>query len=161
MGDDRRFQVFADMIEKQFSVSIYKRIADIAGGKGYLQVALRKKGYDVITFDKRKKEKRAQVNDLKFQYRFFSSEIKDQFDLLAGMHPDEATDVIIVEAIRRKIPFIVVPCCVKPYATVLFNRYKYPIWMNHLKNIAIKAGYDVNELHLKISGKNTAIIGRP
>lgn len=35
--------------------------------------------------------------------------------LVLGMHPDEATDNIVDYAIRERIPFAVVPCCVFPH----------------------------------------------
>ena len=32
--------------------------------------------------------------------------------LLAGMHPDQATEPIVDAALRLKLPFAIVPCCV-------------------------------------------------
>ncbi len=31
---------------------------------------------------------------------------------LVGMHPDEATELIVDYALQKRIPFAVVPCCV-------------------------------------------------
>ena len=31
---------------------------------------------------------------------------------IAALHPDEATDAIVDTAVRRRIPFVIVPCCV-------------------------------------------------
>lgn len=31
---------------------------------------------------------------------------------IAALHPDEATDAIVDTAVQRRIPFVVVPCCV-------------------------------------------------
>ena len=31
---------------------------------------------------------------------------------IVALHPDEATDAIVSVAIRRKVPFVIVPCCV-------------------------------------------------
>lgn len=161
MGDSRRFEQFAELISKHFPPKYYKSIADIAGGKGYLQIALKEKGYhNIITFDKRKKKKRAPFGNLNFRYQFFNSNIKEEFDLLVGLHPDEATDVIITEAIKRNIPFIVCPCCVKPYAIMFNQQYNFTNWINHLKRIAIKAGYRIKENYLKMTGKNLVLIGK-
>lgn len=161
MGDNRRFNLFAELISKQLPPNLYKNIADVAGGKGYLQFALKQKGYkNIITFDKRKKEKRVNVNNLNYSYRFFSSNIKEDFDLLVGMHPDESTDLIIVEAIKRSIPFIICPCCVKPYAVIFNKQHNYTNWIEHLKNIATKANYDVQEFALKMTGKNIVLMGK-
>jgi hypothetical protein len=76
------------------------------------------------------------------------------------MHPDEATDVIIVEAAKRNIPFAIVPCCIKPSAVVYRGQYKYDEWVKHLKNVAQKLGYDAYEKQLKMSGRNLVIYGR-
>jgi hypothetical protein len=112
MGDSLRFKVFANYIKTNFPK--VKSIADIAGGKGCLQVELRKLGYTVTTYDKR--HVRISRN-LSYKYAYFDNRVKDHYDLLIGMHPDEATDVIVTEAIKRNIPFCVVPCCVIPHAT--------------------------------------------
>ena len=42
MGDPRRFSLFADVIAANFPSNL--PVADVAGGKGYLQVALRQRG---------------------------------------------------------------------------------------------------------------------
>lgn len=157
MGDSRRFDLFAKFIRDNFPNC--KNIADVAGGQGYLQIALRNYGYNVITFDKRK-GKRSITGKFEYQYRYFDSSVKGNFDLIVGMHPDEATDVIIVEAAKRNIPFAIVPCCIKPSAVVYRGQYKYDEWVKHLKNVAQKLGYDVYEKQLKMSGRNLVIYGR-
>ncbi|MDI3467824.1 MAG: hypothetical protein OJF50_006645 [Nitrospira sp.] len=43
MGDPRRFHAFAEVIVKHLHPSM--AIADVAGGKGYLQAALRERGF--------------------------------------------------------------------------------------------------------------------
>ena len=32
--------------------------------------------------------------------------------LVVGLHPDEATDAIVLSAVAARVPFAVVPCCV-------------------------------------------------
>lgn len=55
MGDTRRFRLMADLIARNVSDRSIP-VADVAGGKGYLQAELRQRGFrDVISFDKRKK----------------------------------------------------------------------------------------------------------
>lgn len=157
MGDARRFDVFANFIHSNFPNC--KKIADIAGGKGYLQVALRNRGYDVITFDKRKGRKN-RPGKFEFQYRYFDSSVKEDFDLMVGMHPDEATDVIIVEAAKRNIPFAIVPCCVMPNAIPYWGQRSYKQWIEHLKKSAQKLGYQVYEKQLKMNGCNLVLYGR-
>lgn len=51
MGDRRRFDLFAKMIMREFPAA--RRIADVAGGRGWIQVALRELGHPaaVVTMD--------------------------------------------------------------------------------------------------------------
>jgi hypothetical protein len=155
MGDGRRFELFATFIKNNFPK--VKKIADVAGGKGHLQLALKKYGYSVTTFDKRK----TRVNKTKFEYRFFNDKIKEEFDLIVGMHPDEATDVIIIEATKRKVPFAIVPCCVMPNEVIYWGQHCYKDWLEHLKRIAESKNYIVRESILKMNGRNIILIGTP
>lgn len=41
-------------------------------------------------------------------------EIFQKVKLFVGFHPDEATEAIVDLAIKKQIPFIIVPCCVFP-----------------------------------------------
>jgi hypothetical protein len=160
MGDSRRFNLFAKFIKDNFPPEKYPKVADIAGGKGYLQTALRSYGYNVTTFDKRK-GRRNRPNRFQYQYRYFDRNIEEEFDLLVGMHPDEATDVIIAEAARRKTPYAVVPCCVKPtVSNIEFrNAYNYTNWIKHLKNFAAKLNLTANEAYLRMTGKRLVLYG--
>ena len=40
--------------------------------------------------------------------------------LIFGLHPDEATEDIVLAALKENVPFAVVPCCVFP--TLFSNR---------------------------------------
>lgn len=154
MGDTRRFDLFADFIKSNFPNC--NKVADIAGGKGYLQIALKERGFNVTTFDKRKYK----ANKINYQYRYFDSTVKENFDLMVGMHPDEATDVIIVEAAKRSIPFAIVPCCIMPNAIPYWGQHSYKQWIEHLKKSAQKLGYQVYEKQLKMNGCNLVLYGR-
>ena len=160
MGDSRRFDLFSKVIERNFPPKQYPYVADVAGGKGYLQTALRESGYNVTTFDKRK-GKRNRPGRFQYQYRYFDEKIKDEFDLLVGMHPDEATDVIIVEAAKRNVPFVVCPCCVKPSAVLYWGKHSYGYWMKHLRKLAVERKFQITETVLPMDGKNQVLIGRP
>lgn len=160
MGDSRRFDLFAKVVANNFPPEKFSRVADVAGGAGYLGIALKERGYGkVILFDKRKKHVRAKGID--FRYQYFGPSVKDPFDILVGMHPDEATDVIIVEAARRKIPFAVCPCCVKPTAKPYFGQHTYKLWVEHLKRLAIQLEFKLMETTLPMNGKNIVLVGRP
>ena len=161
MGDKRRFDLFAALVARNFNPSHYATVADIASGKGKLQYALRGRGYHrVVSFDKRKKHN-IRPSGYNFQHRYFSESVKENFSLLVGMHPDEATDVIIVEAAKRGVPFVVCPCCVKPSALPFWGPHKYNAWMKHLRLLADGLNFMTAEAQLKMSGRNVCLIGRP
>ena len=158
MGDTRRFDLFGVYIMRHATTTT--RIADIAGGKGILQANLRQHGFlRVETFDKRSKHKRG--GGMNYKHRLFTPQLAQGFQLLVGMHPDEATDVIIVSAIKNHIPFIVCPCCIKPTLTVYRGKRYYEGWVNHLENVATSGGYSITRTHLKMQGNNIVIHGRP
>jgi hypothetical protein len=162
MGDRRRFNEFGNLIVKQFPYN--KIVADIAGGKGYLNLNLSERGYNVTTFDN---PIGARVKNIKYNHRFFNSNIINHYDLLVGMHPDGATDLIIEQAWVRKIPFAIVPCCIYP------RKFKFEkniskiklsnldLWLEHLIILSQSLNF-VSSIHeLKINGRNIALIGRP
>jgi hypothetical protein len=109
-------------------------------------------GYKVTTFDIRNKF----VKGLNYRHTLFNKELKDDFSLLVGLHPDEATDVIITEAARRKIPFVICPCCEKPTDTTFWGGK----WVDHLTKYAEKLGFQVTKTQLPIVGKNVVLIGK-
>jgi hypothetical protein len=158
MGDSRRFDTFAKEIAKHFP-RCYK-IGDIAGGKGYLQLALRDLGFEkVTTYDTRFDSRR--VKNIDYRYQLFDNAVKEEFNLLVGMHPDEGTDQIIVNASRRHIPFMVVPCCIKPSAVQYWGSHKTKLWFEHLISLAYASGTkSVQVLKLPINGKNTVLFGK-
>lgn len=158
MGDRRRFDIFAKAIAKRYP--LWFRIADVAGGKGYLQLALKEQGFkDVTTFEPKVRKQRMRKG--KFCWREFNNNIENEFDLLVGLHPDEATDVIIIEAAKKRIPFAIVPCCVKPTYIVWLKNVKFSTWIKHLQVLAEKNGFETELFKLKMNGKNVAIFGRP
>jgi hypothetical protein len=157
VGDKHRFDLLAALIEYHFP-NRDARIADIAGGQGWLQLALRERGYSyVVTFDKRKMRKRRR--GLEYQYRWFDFGVREEFDLLVGMHPDEATDIIVVEACRRGVPFVVCPCCVMPNATTMWAAHNYRNWLDHLEREARRRGYGTERFYLRMNGKNAVLKG--
>jgi len=156
VGDSRRYHEFAKFIAKNFSDRSL-RIADVAGGKGYLQLSLRELGYqNVKTFDKRYKR----LHKINYQYGWFSYDTNEHFDLVVGMHPDEGTDHIIEYAKKNQSNFVVCPCCVKPSARPFTSpKSDFANWLNHLKRLA--NGFRLGETQLRISGKNTILWGVP
>lgn len=156
MGDSRRFQLFAQAVKRNFPPREYCKVADIAGGKGHLQLALREAGYeDVTTFDLRPRR----AKGVTYKNFLFTPETKGSFDLLIAMHPDEATDVTIYAAARMNIPFIICPCCIKP--TLLPKEaISKRQWIHQLRMYAVKNGFSCETLTLPMQGDNVVIVGR-
>lgn len=104
-GDPGRFEAVADFVGKRFSGKV-KFIADVAGGQGMLARFLNKKynfktdvidprGYTLVGVQSRKEEYRA--------------DMASYYDLIVGIHPDEALKDVVNSALIR--PVVVIPCC--------------------------------------------------
>lgn len=155
MGDRRRFDIFADFIARQIKDKS-ARIADVAAGGGYLSFALRERGFKYITPFEPYPRRGGQVRRLGIQARLFDDGSK--FDVLVGMHPDEATDVILDEAIKHRLRAIVVPCCAKPTRWVYWGaKGSVRDWCASLKRQAERRGLWLNETILKMTGANTVL----
>ncbi len=118
MGDERRATVFAEFIARNFPAARFPRVADVAGGMGYLSVELRARGYVATVVDPRpsapcrrdrKALRRAGVGLPPRLKRGIEDCRLDEFDLLVGMHPDQATEPLAKLAAQK--PVAVVPCC--------------------------------------------------
>lgn len=159
MGDSRRFHLFSSLISSHFS-DRRLRIADVAAGKGKLKGELYRLGYTRVTaWDRRHKlakRRPGQVYQL-FDYK----QAPRDYQLVVGMHPDEATDHIILYAVRHRVPFIVCPCCVKPSAAGYAGAPFFPAWYRHLERIAKEGRMEIETVKLPMEGKNTVMMGRP
>ena len=159
MGDSRRFDVFASFVATQFPNKNLK-IADVAGGKGYLALALREQGYrDITIIDPKRRLKKKVNHRATFLAIPFTETLDRRFDLVLGMHPDEATDHIIRYSVKHGSPFVVCPCCIKPSAVAYWGSAKFHLWIAHLKRMAV--GFSIREYLLKMSGKNLVLVGEP
>lgn len=157
MGDARRFDTFAKLIAKNIPVTA--DIADVAGGKGYLQAALRQRGYKKVTsWDKRK---RCATGRAGYRYGWFDHRTAPAYDAVVAMHPDEGTDEAIVYACKHRVPALVCPCCIKPSAEVYWGDGNYKDWCAHLTRLAVRGGMDVTWTTLPIQGRNDVMILRP
>src|SRR3989344_567318 len=104
-GDPNRFQVLADYIAKNYTGKV-KTIADVAGGQGMLTRILSKKyNFDAEVIDTRDYVLKG-VTHRKEEY---NSEMASYYDLIIGLHPDEATRAVVASALIR--PTILIPCC--------------------------------------------------
>lgn len=104
-GDESRFEEVAEFVYGRFGNSI-KYIADVAGGQGMLSRILNKKyNYDAEVIDPR----HYQVVGVKNRECEYRSDMAGFYDLIIGLHPDEAVREVVESAKIR--PVLVVPCC--------------------------------------------------
>ncbi len=153
MGDKTRFCKFALMVQQY--IPLEARVVDVAGGKGYLQMALRQLGYrDVTSWDKRKKYSRGRG----YRYGWFSWNCQEPYDAVVAMHPDEGTDHALIYAARRGVPALVCPCCIRPSAENFWGQHKYGAWCQHLEKLVTDRGGGVSWLKLGMSGRNDVML---
>ena len=104
-GSVDRFEEVADFIHNKFGNSI-KYIADVAGGQGMLSRILNKKyNYESEVIDPRHYQV-VGVNNRECEYK---SSMADYYDLVVGLHPDEAIKEVVESA--KISPILVLPCC--------------------------------------------------
>lgn len=104
-GDPQRFEAVADFVAKRF-LGKAKFLADVAGGQGMLARILKKhynfeaevvdpRGWTLVGVASRAEE--------------YQSNMAEFYDLIIGLHPDEALRDIVESAKVR--PVILIPCC--------------------------------------------------
>ena len=104
-GAEDRFDKVAEFVYQKFGRKI-KYIADVAGGQGLLSRILNKKyGYESEVIDPRGYT----LVGVQNRQNEYSSEMADYYDLIIGLHPDEATREVAKSAFKK--PVLVVPCC--------------------------------------------------
>ena len=104
-GDPARFEVVAEFIHNHYGSAV-RFIADVAGGQGMLCRILRKKyNYDCEVVDSRGWTLRG----VSSRSEDFDASMAGYYDLVIGLHPDEATHTVAQAACIR--PAVLVPCC--------------------------------------------------
>ena len=104
-GDPNRFEVVADFVIERFSGGV-KYVADVAGGKGLLTRVLSKRGNFICELiDPRK----TVVKGIRHRAEEFRAEMANYYDLLVGLHPDDALRELVNAALIR--PVVLIPCC--------------------------------------------------
>lgn len=104
-GDDIRFEIMAKFIYERYGRSI-KYIADVAGGQGLLTRILNKSySYHSEVIDPRG----FTLKGVPSRQCEYNAEMASFYDLIIGLHPDEATRPVVESAMDR--PVIVIPCC--------------------------------------------------
>ncbi|MDO8498829.1 MAG: hypothetical protein Q7S44_03515 [bacterium] len=104
-GDPARFDVVAEYISQNYHGKI-TRIADVAGGQGMLCRILNKKyNFECEVVDPRSFTLVGVPN----RAEEYQAEMADYYDLIVGIHPDEALKEVVYSAKIR--PVILIPCC--------------------------------------------------
>ena len=105
LGDSSRFEIVADHIYRHYGSSV-RYIADVAGGQGLLARILNKKyNYLAEVIDPRGYALKG-VSARQCEY---TAEMADYYDLIVGLHPDEATRSVVESSLKR--PVLIIPCC--------------------------------------------------
>lgn len=161
MGDRRRFDLFARFIANQVPKSIRGdvRVADVAAGMGALSFALREHGFRKITPFEPSPRRGGQVRRLGIRAQLFDAEAAREFDLIVGMHPDEATDCILDGAAAAGKMAIVCPCCAKPTAWTYWGQRSTAPWLRHLMAQSALRGLNLSRTVLPMSGANHVLWG--
>ena len=162
MGDDKRFEALADFVQRNFPPPL--KIADVAGGQGNLSFILTQRGYVCTVIDPRKtnlSKKERQLSNRK-GIRFnqirskFNSEMARDYDLIIGLHPDQATEEICYAAKFK--PTIIVPCC--KYWNGVEN-HGSPSLPDTIRKFFRQNRIEWWETLLKMNGKNLIFITCP
>lgn len=160
MGDRRRFDLFAHLIDRNFPSYRSRPLVDVASGKGYLQAALRQHGFEnIVSWDKRPRNGKPR-RCYRYGYFDWKSAPRD-YQLVVAMHPDEGTDHAIMYAAKHRLPFIICPCCAKPDAVPYSGKTHWQAWNKHLMHLARTKNMDVQLVELSMQGRNVVMIGRP
>jgi hypothetical protein len=103
-GDPARFEVVARFVADRFPSARY--VADVAGGQGMLTRILRKRfGFEAEVIDPRGWA----LKGVPARALLYTPAMADYYDLVVGLHPDEALRSVVESAGRVSV--LVVPCC--------------------------------------------------
>ena len=97
MGDPRRFDEFANLVNHHFGEMKNQTVYDVAGGKGYLNLSLSERGFkNIITFEPNMRNRNNRVTGIQYRPQLFKYDSAPrEARLVIGMHPDQASDHII------------------------------------------------------------------
>ena len=121
-----RHQMFAQWLVDQYGADkLATGVLDVAGGNGELSRALLGLGVPAILLDPRPRCFDERIPVIAEALHGNGSELLDskyesvreklrKCSLVAGLHPDQATEAIIDLSERLDVPFALLPCCVMP-----------------------------------------------
>lgn len=104
-GDPDRFEILAQFIFDRYGSRVHY-IADVAGGQGMLSRILNKQyHYHSEVID----PKGSAIVGVPCRKCEFSVDLAGYYDLVIGLHPDQATRAVAECALLR--PVVLIPCC--------------------------------------------------
>ncbi|KAL3934592.1 MAG: hypothetical protein SGBAC_009722 [Bacillariaceae sp.] len=173
-----RQRVFAKWLVQKYGVEMLSRgsgVLDVAGGKGELSQALFDLGVkkSVILDPNPRCEGEVSFEIIKEPLHGDGSNLTERTDrvgdlvrscsLIAGMHPDQATEAIVDASLRLCVPFAILPCCVMPklFPNRKQKRHGDPVrsYSTFCQYLLDKApmGVDFRVEHLYFQGRNKVI----
>ena len=154
------------------------RVLDVAGGKGDVSVELAQHGVACTVVEPNLRAKPAKrrvagggsgaAHAIQWRQATFVGDETDlpEFDLIVGLHPDQATEPIVDAALQTRKAFAVVPCCVFASERPRIVRTKggqdravvsYGEFVDYLQQKAAAAGRSCHLAFLPVRGKNRVL----
>lgn len=173
-----RQRVFARWLVAKYGVEMLSKgsgVLDVAGGKGELSQALSDLGVkkSIILDPNPRCDGHFAFEIIKEPLEGDGSKLTDRTDkvgdlvrscsIIAGMHPDQATEAIVDTSIRLGVPFAILPCCVMPklFPHRKQKRHGNPVrsYSTFCQYLLDKAplGVDFRVEHLHFQGRNKVI----
>ena len=135
-GDPARFDAAARFIADRFPDARY--VADVAGGQGMLTRILRKRfGFEAEVIDPRGWA----LKGVPARAEFYTPAMADYYDLVVGLHPDEALRSVVESA--GKATVLVVPCC--------------NFWTRHSRLGRDELIQQISEFHRSLGGRSERV----
>lgn len=151
-GDATRFDVIAEFIDHHYGNSV-TYIADVAGGQGMLTRTLNKRyNYRSEVIDPRGNV----LKGVPSRVEEFSAALAGYYDLIVGLHADEATRAVAHAALVK--PAILVPCC-NFWSEAKLGQYEL---LDAIEGFYAMHGVAYERIELAFRGpKNLAIVSEP
>lgn len=89
-------------------------------------------------------------NDNRYHQKQQHPDLRSRITLIAGLHPDQATEHIVDCALKHNLSFAIAPCCVFPTTKAGKTTLTFQEWCQHLK----QKHKDIQQTYMNVQGKN-------
>jgi len=199
LDKSQRHRVFAEWLVRTYGAEFLSRgsgVLDVAGGNGALSSSLVGMGVPSTLLDPNPRCGKGEGAASSVSFRIIAeplegdgSDLTDRADgdddddddddgagravrdcsLVAGMHPDQATEASVDLALRLGVPFAILPCCVMPklFPHRRQNRRdadmvrSYSAFCRYLLEKRPSGGEEFRQDRLPFAGRNLVIFVRP